>query len=289
MTEISQELLERLSYSAEQWAIYLESKVQEGKAPSRDSIALAFGRVRREIYTIVSNELNRAISSTDEFQRPMLKGPLVRAFKDDSLVKVTTGGEIYFNTEEAAGGWDDFWDGVNYARSVFDTGKPRTPEQKANFWRVMVYSSYTGGLGGDDEEYDPEGMDADEDLWSKTIALRNAGGWAGLAPYWLILEHGNKGNDYAYPQNDATNFLYHARLKAQSIFNMTLNEVELEASNKVTNALNDFINDPEKYPPYAVLDEFYAEGRRYYVYVTSTKLIGVALPETFRGLQRRYG
>lgn len=287
MTEINPELLEHLSYNAKEWAAYLETKTTETAEYETDSITTAFGRVRQEILNIVMSELISAINSTDEFSRPPLKNGLISAFSKDELVKVTLNGDIYFNAEEVAGDSGDFWDGVNYARAAMGAGgKNRTPEQRANYWRIMVYPSYGGGATGYEHEYDAEGVDADEDLWSKTIAWRFSA-WGDLAPYWIFLEHGNHGSSYAYPRNRATNFLYKARNKAQGIFDMALSEVEIEASNLVEDALAQFIENPEKYSQFDVLDEFYASGRKYYIYVTSTKRIGVALPETYRGLQRR--
>jgi hypothetical protein len=274
-----------MTTNAREWADYFGK--EESEVSDIDVYAVALSRTRDEIMDILMNHLEKAIESTEEFVRKPLKDKLLQVFYDYDIIQIA-GGSLTFNAKQVAGDWGDFWDGVNAARAAIAGKKTLSPQQRAAFWRMFVWPSYSAGSAF---EFDPENADYDEeeeDLWSMTINLRQAA-WGHKAPYWLILEMGNDEQDYAHPQNKPTNFLYNATIEAQKVFNYAVADVEVEATNLIEDAADRFIRDPELYDAYDVLESFWAEGRQYYVYITSTKRIGVALSESYYGLQRQYG
>ncbi len=269
--DISAEVLRKLTLNAQDWAYYYQAELE--RQDTREQVSVALERVFYDILNTITEELEDALSNSIEFSRSELRYPLLLAFSKPEIIKVTDQGTIYFNAEEVAGGWNDFDDGVSYARSVIGISEKSTPEQRARFWKNIVWPSY--GNGGND-------------LWSDTIKLRQEGGWGnGLAPYWLILEHGNVGS-LAYPQQSPTNFLMKAEKKAQGILNAALVEVRKEIENVVVNSAEAFLFNPDVYEQFDILEDFYAKGKQYYVYITSTRQVGVALPETYEQLKREY-
>jgi hypothetical protein len=113
-------------------------------------------------------------------------------------------------------------------------------------------------------------------------------GWKGLTPYWWFINFGTKGgraNSGAYPAYGPTHFVTRATRKAQTAFNRALADVEMEEERIVTETVDDFVTNPESYRQYDVLEEFYAQGRPYVVYVTKTKKLGVSTVKTYRGLR----
>lgn len=279
---------ERLTTNAQEWAKYFDSVPRE--YDDRDISALALSRVIDQIMDILLQSLSDAIESAgiedNEFARPLLKDKLLQVFNNYDIIQVA-GGRVFFDAETIAGDQNDFMDGLNAARAALPQGEQlRTPAQKAQFWRVAVYPSYSSESGISQDtmgDYEAE----EEDLWSQTIALRQSA-WGDKAPYWFILEYGNAESKFAYPHTEPTRFLYKATYKANSLFEKVVSEIEVQSSNILENAALDYMRYPDTYSEYDVLSDFYASGERYYIYVTSTRKVGVALTSTYQELRRTY-
>lgn len=282
---------DRITKNAQDWANYFESNMYE-PGVERDRVSTAFGKIKEAAYDIIKNEIEyaieRASSGENEFQRDALREPLMRAFLSDEMVRVTADGTVYLDTT-IAGDEADLQDGINAARDIIKSyaksDRQMSPLQKSNFWRRIVYPSY-GSDGG--ELTDTEGYEEMGDLWTATMQLRFMN-WNGLAPYWLFLENGDQfmgGAGYPYPPHKPTNFVMKIETKLNKMMELALLEVGSLESEFVESTMNEFAIDPENYEVYDILEEFYRDGRKYYVYITPTRQIGVALQTSYR---RMYG
>jgi len=283
---------DRITRNAEDWARYFETNRYSPEV-EKDRVSTAFGKIKTSAYDIIKGELEYAIENASsvgesEFSRPALKEPLMRAFLSDEMLRVTEDGVVYLDTA-IAGDEADLQDGINAAREVIKTfaksDKQMSPLQKSNFWRRIVYPSY-GNEGG--ELTDTEGYGEMGDLWTATMQLRFMN-WNGLAPYWLFLENGDSftgGAGIPYPPHRPTNFVYKIETKLNKMMNLALLEVDSLESEAVEETMEYFVADPEHYEVYDILEEFYRDGRKYYVYITPTRQIGVALQTSYR---RMYG
>lgn len=279
---------EALTTNAADWANYFSTVAVEYDSTDIDAVALS-----ECIYTIMDilmeeleDAINRAGTEDGEFKRPLLKDHLMQVFHNYDIIQIA-GGTVHINAETVAGDINDFWDGIEAARANLPGEGTMSAVQKANFWRHSVYPSYSSSSGitaqtmGDYEE-------EDEDLWSQTIAMRLQA-WGDKAPYWLILEFGNAENELAYPHNEPTRFRYKAERRAQAVFDSAAERVEVQATNLVEDAAERFVNNPDAYQQYDVLEQFFSKGNLYYVYITSTRRVGVALEATYENLRSTYG
>lgn len=274
-----------LTSNAQEWVQYFENVPTE--YDDRDIYALALSKTIDQIMNILLNSLEEAVESAgiedNEFRRDLLKSKLLQVFNNYGIIQIA-GGRLFFDAETIAGDWNDFSDGIEFARSMLPQPKKAvSPEQKARFWRIFVYPTYSGD--GEEEDDDEEG---EGDLWSSTIRLRQMA-WGDKAPYWLILEFGNSENKLAYPHTEPTRFLYKATLKAQSLYDAAVRSVEVESTNLLEDAAVEFADNPDSFEEYDVLRTFYAGSERYYIYITSTRKVGIALTSTYQTLRRQYG
>ena len=250
---------ERITYNAENWANYfLEEGVQRDQV---DKYAEALRRTQTAILAVISNSIKLAIAGHTEYSRySWMQDELITAFNNPDIIRIdpVTGVlDLITGAEEEAGSWEDFWSGYESALAEIAPNAHRaTPEKRAQIWQDIVWP--------DDYKY------------SRTMAARRKA-WGDKAPWWNWLEVGNEGMDGAFPQNSATSFLFLAQDEARMLLNETLESVENEEFNVVEQAWTRFINDPESYEPYDVLGEFYAEGKKYKIYITATRRLGVAL------------
>jgi hypothetical protein len=252
-----EKFFERMTYNAEGWADhFLEEGVQRDQA---DRYAETLRRTQRAILSIISVSIKLAISGHTEYSRyNWMETNLITAFNNPDIIRIdpVTGIlDLFVGAEENAGDWEDFWSGYEAALAEIAPNAFRaSPEKRAQIWQDIIWP--------DDYKY------------SKTLAIRR-NAWGDKAPWWNWLEVGNKGLDGAFPQNPATSFLFLAQDEARILFNETLESVENEEFNVVEQAWTRFMNDPEGYKPFDILDEFYAEGKRYMVYITATRRLGV--------------
>jgi len=283
---------DRITNNSLGWSRYFEEN-QSNPQTEKDRVAMAFGKIKPRISGIIRDRLINAIESAgiggeSEYAREPLKNGLLDAFLDDGMVGVAEDGSIYLNTD-IAGDTSDLMDGINSARETLKSfgkgGNELSPAQKSTYWRKFVYPSYSGGSsqepGDDDEQSD--------DMWTRTIGLRFSY-WQGLAPYWYWLEHGNTGakdeGGIPYPKNKATNFVMKIEAELNRLMGLALLEVDSLETNVINDTLTKFVEDPENHQPYDILEEFYQDGRKYYVYITPTRRIGTTLQTSYK---RMYG
>jgi hypothetical protein len=281
MTNLSADYFDKLTANAQAWAQYFEQEAQRNLTPEvRHSQALFF--VFDEIMATLLDELRRAIETTEEYSYQPLRDNILEVFSNRSIVKTSLADDsIYFNAEGVAGDTGDLWDSIEYARQLIGVSTNTSKEQKAAFWRNFIYAPARLGEGN-------EGMiEEGSAMYQQVIELRLAG-WRGLAPYWYWLEHGNEGSGLEFPSTGATNFLYKAQQKATALFKSALNRVDLETSNIIQEAAENYLQNPDTYTQFDVLGDFSFQGRQYLIYVTKTRLVGVALPSTVAGEQRGY-
>jgi hypothetical protein len=249
--------IENISYNAQKWADYfLENPVIHD-----DRYAETLRRTQRQILLVIRDFIKGAISGHKEYARfNWMQSELITAFNNPDIIRVDPEtGVLYLfvGAEEVVGDWEDFWTGYEAALAERAPNAWRASDEKRQqVWREIVWPS----------DY----------LLSRTLAVRRRA-WGNKAPWWNWLEVGNVGLEGAFPENNpATSFLYLAQDKARQIFNAALEVVENEEFNAIEQAHTRFILDPDKYEPYDVLGEFYAEGKKYKIYITPKRaLLGV--------------
>lgn len=258
--EISENTFNSLTYKSKEFVNSLDEFV----ADKRNRVATVFGNVRKTLISTLLEEIKLAADETEEFKREELKSSLITAFSKDKIIGVTDDGIIYVDYDEA-GTWGDFWDGVEAARAELEVSTKSSPKQRAVYWRTKVYPA--------------------RDIWKATIDKRKEF-WHNLAPYWVILDQGNTGAEGAYPKNDPTNFISKAEEGMQQEFDLGLQQFDEMFEKTLDTEINKFVDNPEDYEPFTILDTFVKSGRKYYTYVTPTKRIGTALEESFYRMRR---
>lgn len=252
----------RMTYNARQWADYFYKTVIE--RTNEDKYALALARIARDAQKIVREYLENAIDATEEYDRlRYLRDELLAVFwnaldPNSNNYILNVGGGVIDLDEGAltvAGTVDDYFEGVMAAWEELDL-KPSGPlEQRAAYWRNVVWE--------------------DDHLYQITMRAR-ANAWGDKVPYWYWIDRGTGRYPGAYPDYGPTGFLDVATFQIQQLFDEALFEVENEEYNLVEQAYTRFILDPENYEVGDVLGEFYKDGRRYRIYITPTKRLGVA-------------
>jgi len=253
-----------LTYNAREWADIMQRDVQREKS---ELYAVVLAEIIRKVPAIIINNLKLATAGHAEYGRYQWMtddiAKLVRENAENMVaVNERTGRvEIRDGMELFLGTWEDYDAGVAAAREAIRedlelSDKPITAAQKAAFWRNKVWPS---------DYWYPRTMRYRRDFWGED-----------KAPWWLWLDAGNVGRAGAYPQAEGTNFVFMAKEEIQELFDLTLDEKVIEATNYVAEATDRFLDDPEAFRPYDVLEEFYAEGKLYKIYVTPTGRIGVA-------------
>lgn len=248
---------ERITYNAENWANYfLEEGINRNQ---EDRFAETLRRTQKAILQIISTSIKINTEGHEEYGRlGWMTSELITAFNNPDIIRVdpTTGIiDLYKGAEDIAGTLEDYDAGVLSAYAELEMGTGKSPARRAQIWKDRIWP--------------------DDYLYARTMAARRRG-WGDKAPWWNWLEYGNKEMTGAWPQSEATSFLFLAQDEANELFQITLDSVENEEYNIVEQAWTRFINDPESYEPYDVLGEFYSEGKKYKIYITATLRLGVA-------------
>lgn len=251
---------------------------------NRDEIAVArvanaFGRIRKRVIQLLISNLTRAIEQTAEYNIEPLKSTLIGVFQDENIIKVSEDGDIYSLAYDIAGDENDFFDGIEYAREVLGLGK-LDKESAAKFWKIFIYQPYREGTrkGSSNKSKKLRGMTSSEYAawaYTRTIEAR-IDGWHGKAPFWIILENGNGGSSLAYPNFQGTYFLQKTLTEAQALLSNELSVIDREIETIVNSEVSEFLNNPETFTPGTRFGTFIVEGKKYYIYVTKTRRLGVA-------------
>lgn len=242
--------------------------VKEQIELASSTIALAFGRIQDRALEIIRSNLDQAIKDTKEYNISELSAPLFGLFADKDVLAVTEDGEIYHLAEEVVGDYNDFLDGIELARATLGVGGGGA--SAAAFWRKKIYEPYRMNV-----ETSAKGYEFAANAYERTIEARKAG-WSGKAPYWLILEYGNYGDSFAFPQFAGTYFLDKSIRAIQKLFNLELQHVNQEIENTLNTEMLSFLNNPDQYQPGTIFEETIIEGKRYFIYVTKTRKLGIA-------------
>jgi len=252
------DFFKEMTFNAESWSDYFHKEgVQRDKT---DRYAETLRRVQRDILAEIIQSIKDAVSGSKEYSRyGWMQSELVTAFNNPNIIRVDpeTGIlDLFAGAEEEAGDFDDFWSGYEEAVAEIAPNAFRAdPERRAEIWEKVVYPSNT--------------------LYSKTMALRRRA-WGDKAPWWNWIEYGNIGLSGAFPQDAASSFLFLAQDRARAIYSQALANVENEEFNVVEQAYARFLLEPDAYKVFDVLGEFYQEGKKFKIYVTPTRRLGVA-------------
>ncbi len=278
--------LKSMTYNAQQWAAMIEEHVTN--RPYEDVRAKALSVAMPKIMRVLLGNLKEAIAAPagghgpGEFDIPEFRDPLLRTFNNEKIVQVM---DDQIDLEEGAllyaGTWEDWADGIEAAREALGLGGGNfTKTQRAKFWRDFIYGPARIGMDehlyANEDKYTEGGRLNAQELYKTTIQARLME-WEGGAPYWLILEYGNHDNNLAFPRFRGTFFLEKSRREAQLIYTRELLNIENQVENIVLREVEKFLDNPDSYEPYDILAQFYADSKKYNVYVTKTRRIGVAL------------
>lgn len=246
----------------------------------------AFFNIEDRLFYILMDELDKALASNDEYGGyPIAVLHLHEVFSDPDMLSVRDG-KIQINAERIAGSQADFDDGVRSARERLKLGKLKKRSAR-NFWKTYIYKPYREGivpkgklLGKPQRGVRRKRFDWLEYASRKyplTIQVRMEEWGTHKAPYWILLDKGNVGKRGAYPHNQATNFIYSATLRLNNVYEFEKSEVSSEYASELEREINRFLANPEEYEPGYIFDTIEQEGKRYSIYVTRTKRLGVAL------------
>lgn len=284
--------LGKTTWNSNQWAEAIQKYVVD--RPYEDMAATVLAKSIEKIKLVLMANLTAAIDKPagghgeGEFSTDVLRGPLIRAFSREGMVQIMDDEvDLLEGAFQFAGTEQDWQDGIVAARKELQLGGGDfTKRQRADFWRDFIYGP--ARIGMDPNLYVEEDDDAEKKrlaaikMYDRTIEARLEK-WGGLveeeggAPYWIILEHGNADSTLAFPRFRGTNFLEHSRKEGQKIFDQTKLDVENQVENIIFREVEKFLENPDSYKPYDALAIFYAEGKRYFVYVTKYKRIGTTL------------
>lgn len=252
-----------LSYKAKEWLPYLE---REHAREKKEVYANALGNIINEIPKILEASLLEAITNHSEYGRyQWMKNELKSLINLHGTKMATVNSEtgrvdLYSGMEKYAGTLAEYDAGVAHAREAIKEARGADAErilsqaQRLAYWTKIVWES--------------------EFFYPRTMKLRR-GVWGEKAPWWYWIEHGNEGME-AYPTNAGTNFVWKAENEATALLAQEWEVVQLEAENILTTAYSRFIENPEGFQPRDVLNEFYAKGKNYIIYVTeSGRRVGV--------------
>lgn len=250
-----------LTHKSREWASIFQMRSEEA---TKRLYPIALGEVLDVIVSIIEEELEYAINSSNEYDRYQW---MLGALKDklavpEAIVLDSNTGRIYLRGgfENLGGDSGDFWDGVEALRADLredsESTKVLSAAQKAAFWANKVWPS----------DY----------YYSRTMAARRRY-WGDLTPWWIWLDSGNSDSTYAYPTSGATYFVDKAEGRANEVFELALDEMANEAENIVYEAVDLYISDPDSFQPFDVLASFWEQGRPYEVYITETGRIGTRL------------
>lgn len=254
-----EDILVKISVNATKWADYW-SKF-DVVSDKEKMYAKALGRVQNRIIATISSSIKEAISGHPEYSRyGWMQAELITAFNNPDVIRIdpNTGVvDLFTGANEEVGDWEKFWEGYALALAEVSPGAEKaTPETRRRIWKEFVWPN-------------------DYQL-SRTLSKRRQA-WGDKKPWWLWLEYGNDGLEGAWPENfPATGFLFKAQYNAREIFNRALEMVQNERSTLVTDNFQRYADNPDTFGPYDVLEEFYADGKEYVVYITpKLKLLGV--------------
>ncbi len=278
--------LGKVTWNAGQWRDMIQQYVVD--RPYEDMRGLVVAKSIRKIMDVLMANLREAIaapagdSGAGEFDTHLLREPLLRTFNNEEIVQIM---DDQVNLEEGAyllaGDEQDWADGIEAARENLGLGGGKyTRRERANFWRDFIYGP--ARIGMDPNIYVEEDDDAERkrieaiEMYDETMRARLME-WEGGAPYWIVLEYGNHNSTLAFPRFRGTHFLEKSRRAGQLLYEQTLYDVENQTENIVKREVDRFLDNPDSYEPFDMLATFYAEGKKYRVYVTKMMRIGVTL------------
>ena len=247
---------------------------------------------------ILAQETQKAIISTNEYNTPPLRGPLMEAASDPNSIEFEPSPDFtsiiaIVRLDKTAGTIEDYATAVEAARNLLGVGKGKG--NPSVFWARMYAASR--GLSSGRALTSARGISGERArlrrLYNDTIEARlsqlmeNA-----KAPYWFLIDVGNAGtmggSGFPFPAIAPTGFTRIAEEKIESLFNETYSGKLAQLTERfLTEAadLNDLSSDiddaiagrnPNRFKPGRVLAEIAIGNTRYKLYITKTKKFGFA-------------
>lgn len=199
-----------------------------------------FETLQKKFEQIVLKELRRALRETKEFNAVGLAKNIEYAFSDPDLLTLDISKmRIDIHPELVAGTWQDYIEGIQYARMTLGLSGKNPPEKRAWIWKNLIYRPAREGAKSPARKRNEYSEDPNNYAKRKYLVTMRAriDGWNGTAPYWIPLNYGNPpidappamgaGSDepaFVYPRYGPTHFVERAREKCQMLFSDALNK-----------------------------------------------------------------
>jgi len=252
-----------------------------------------YRKVRKEALSILRQEVEIALKSSEEYSKTHFSRPLLAAIKNNDIIQYTVTSDlnrvvVYIDMYTAAGELDDYISAVEEARNLVGYSH-NDPQAASDFWKLIYDSANHIASGWKPKTSNQINVSG---LYAKTMALRIAN-METPAPFWYLLNYGNVNvpmggvGGTPYPVNAPTNFLDKATNRIESLFNSEykqekskvmkrLSEEAVNAS-EISQAISDALagRSPRRFKPGKVIAEIERDGREYSIYVTSTRKFGI--------------
>jgi hypothetical protein len=198
-----------------------------------ESFQITLGRQWDETYRILYTDVEEALDSVPEFNKPEFNSRLFLALDNSDTLYARRIGRnrvsVELDLERTAGTLEDYVAGIEYFRSIYeeelDRKKPYDPDKASELWARI---------------YNKQGP-----MYNATIQARLEG-FSALAPWWNLVDQGvpqpgatteDRGEGYATPTSSATNFKEKAERNMErhlsEMFSREVNRQEEIANNRL--------------------------------------------------------
>lgn len=222
-----------------------EKLLEELKSPTESERMYELTRTDTlaEAPNIFKREVESAVTKNTEYAYMPFLSPLLDLAKFEDLYEITTTGSgwnrkivVRLKMDEIAGTIDDYASAVDAAREEMGANPDRDPIKASKIWRTKIWPT-RGGSG----PY--------QHVIGTRLALSSVGG-LGDAPYWSLLNYGNKSvkmssdiGGTAYPSHGGTRFVENTEKKIADYFKLlfsTYRDENVAALNIIEESINSF-------------------------------------------------
>ena len=244
--------------------------------------AIVGEEIREDVRRILLKHLRRALTINAEFNFPLLRRQLIRAFSNDEIMTLTGDKiDLRLGATIHAGSNATLMEGIHTARAELGVGV-LSPEQALEFWTHRIYRPAREGLvrptrfkknigrGKQQPKQKFDYVGYAKKAYRRTILARIQS-WGALAPYWIWLDKGTGG----YPKKGGTNFIMKAEAEATALYRKRLIDFIEQFGAAITKEIRDFLLNPQGYAPGTHLGFLETARGNYRISVTATGQLGI--------------
>lgn len=244
--------------------------------------AIVGEEIRDDVRKILLKHLRRALSMNEEFNFPLLRKQLIRAFSNNDIMTLTGDRiDLRLGATLHAGSSATLIEGIQTARAELGVGV-LSPKQALEFWTHRIYRPAREGIvrptrfkknvgrGRQQPKQRFDYVGYAKKAYRRTIQARIQS-WGALAPYWIWLDKGTEG----YPKKGGTNFIMKAEAEATALYKQSLINFIEQFGLAITKEIRDFLLNPQGYEPGTHLGFLETARGNYKISVTATGQLGI--------------